>query len=224
MQSSFVLDIVVLVHRIAFDISYSIAIFDIRRRYSWDLSYIRTMPTVWYSLLSFTLIRTWHFLYIGNWLSFSWPAHFDWAYRWSPQHWCPRSEMKRLQERFSSTDFEICLWILVIAFDYSRTIPSSSKSGWSVWPWRLPSLILVIIFDFSSSSSWNVWLVVSITCGQWDFVITFEHVLITKFRLVTSDHATQHSCGIGRKLEKCGVYAYNCRKLRNWTRKSQWST
>ena len=38
------------------------------------------MSTVWYSLLSFTLICTWHFLYIDIWLSFSWPAHFDRAY------------------------------------------------------------------------------------------------------------------------------------------------
>ena len=57
-----------------------IAIFDICHCYSWDLSYICMMSIIWYSLLSFTLICTWHFLYIGIWLSFSWPAHFDRAY------------------------------------------------------------------------------------------------------------------------------------------------
>src|SRR2546423_1689680 len=49
----------------------------------------------------------------------------------------------------------------------------------------------------------------------------FEHVLITKFRLVISDHVMQHSCGVERKSEKRGVYAYNHKQLRNYLIKSK---
>src|SRR5436305_10551733 len=42
----------------------------------------------------------------------------------------------------------------------------------------------------------------------------FKHVLITKFHLIISDHATQHSCKIERKSEKCEIFIYNYRKLR----------
>ena len=73
--------IIFIVHCIAFDILYLIAIFDIHHCYSWDLS-LYFVFDCYYSIFSivFTLICTWHFLYIGIWLSFSWPAHFDEAY------------------------------------------------------------------------------------------------------------------------------------------------
>ena len=102
----------------------------------------------------------------------------------------------------------------MIIFDYLCMILSSLKSEWSVWLWKLSSLVLMIIFDFLSSSFWNVWLIVFIMCDQWNFIITFEHVLITKFHLIISDHATQSSCEIERKSEKCEVFIYNCRKLK----------
>ena len=61
-------------------LSYLITIFNICCHYSWDLSYIHMMSIIWYSLLSFTLIHTWHILDVSIWLSFSWSAHFDEVY------------------------------------------------------------------------------------------------------------------------------------------------
>ena len=61
-------------------LSHLIAIFDIYHHYLWDLSYIHIMSIIWYSLLLFTLIHTWHILDVSIWLSFSWSAHFDKIY------------------------------------------------------------------------------------------------------------------------------------------------
>ena len=81
MQSLFIFDIIFVVHHITFDILYLIAIINIHHHYSWDLLlyFIFNCYHLIFSII-FTLIHMWHFLYIGIWLSFSWPAHFDEAY------------------------------------------------------------------------------------------------------------------------------------------------
>ena len=87
----------------------------------------------------------------------------------------------------------------VILFNYLHTISSSLKNEWSVWLWKLSSLILMIIFDFSFSLHWNFWLIIWIICDQWNFIIMFKHIFVTKFHLIISDHVTQHSYQIREK-------------------------
>ena len=81
MQSLFIFDIVFIIHHITFNISYSIIIINIYHHYSWDFS-LYFIFDYYCSIFSivFTLIHTWHFLYIDIWLLFSWSAYFDEAY------------------------------------------------------------------------------------------------------------------------------------------------
>ena len=80
MQLSFILNIIFLIHCITFNILYLIIIFDICCHYSWDLSlYLYSAYHLIFSIV-FALIHMWHFLYIDNWLSFSWSDHINRAY------------------------------------------------------------------------------------------------------------------------------------------------
>ena len=165
MQLLFVLDIIFLVHHIAFDILYLIIIFDIYHYYLWDLSlYLYNAYYLIFSII-FVLICMWHFLYIDNWLSFSWSTHIDRAYSKILNIDTCAQKLKKLQERFSCTDFEICLQIFCDSFQlftynfiiFEKWVISLTlkviKSHIDDYFWNCSCLSYIIFIIFCQSNS-----------------------------------------------------------------------